>query len=58
MQNNQQLKAKAVAGAFTACTSIKPARDIPDIVEDVRVGLPDARYSTCGEMFEEVIYEA
>ncbi len=42
MQNIQQLKARAAAGAFTACTSIKPARDIPDIVEDVRVGLLSA----------------
>jgi len=42
MQNNQQLKARKAAGAFTACTSIKPARDIPDIVEDVRIGLLSA----------------
>jgi len=42
MQNNQQLKAKVAVRAFTACTSIKPARDIPDIVEDVRIGLLSA----------------
>ena len=42
MQNNQQLKARAAASAFTACTAIKPARDIPDIVEDVRIGLLSA----------------
>lgn len=42
MQNNQQLKAEEGASRFTACISIKPARDIPDIVEDVRVGLLSA----------------
>ena len=42
MQYIQQLKARVATGTFTACTSIKPARDIPDIVEDVRVGLLSA----------------
>jgi L-histidine N-alpha-methyltransferase len=42
MQNNQQLKTKETTAILPVCTSIKPARDIPDIVEDVRTGLLSA----------------
>lgn len=41
MQNNQQLKLKQAESTctYSVCTSIKPAREIPDIAEDVRAGL-------------------
>ena len=42
MQNNQKLKARGAASPVTICTSIKPARDVPDITEDVRAGLLSA----------------
>ena len=41
MQSSQQLKFKVAetTSTYSACTSIKPARDVPDISEDVRSGL-------------------
>jgi len=42
MQYRQQTVAKSDTAAFTVCASIKPARDVPDIVEDVRAGLLSA----------------
>lgn len=41
MQNNQQLKSEETDSActYSVCTLIKPAREIPDIAEDVRAGL-------------------
>ena len=44
MQSDPRLKSEEVepTSAIPVCTSIKPARKIPDIVEDVRVGLLSA----------------
>lgn len=39
MQNNQHLKSKDATITSSLCTSVRPARKVPDIAEDVRVGL-------------------
>ena len=41
MQNNQQFKSEETNLTYTdsVCTSVKPAREVPDIAEDVRAGL-------------------
>jgi L-histidine Nalpha-methyltransferase len=41
MQSSQQLKFREaeITSTYSACTSIKPARYVPDIAEDVRSGL-------------------
>lgn len=39
MQNDQHLKSREAAITSSPCTSVRPARKVPDIAEDVRVGL-------------------
>jgi len=44
MQSDPRLKPEEIepTSAFPVCTSVKPARKIPDIVEDARIGLLSA----------------
>ncbi len=39
MQNDSLLEAREAANTYTVCTSIRPARNVPSIAEDIRAGL-------------------